>query len=159
MQQHDDPAELIYPGSDDAGWDPLAVREMDDAVRRGDLACRMLRVSARLAAAVANRDRDTIARVIGSLQPEPVTEDVAALLVAQAGVIAGLARHENRTVDEALDWIDFDEWGWSLPAPEPEPAEAVAPVIPITADQEAAQHRADLERELSERARGRRDAA
>lgn len=115
--------ELAGPDVDSgAGWDSLALREMDDAVRRGDLAARMLRVSSRLAAAVFNRDQETIGRIIGGLTPEPLSEDVAALLVVQAALIAGAGAHA--TTDGLLAWVDFDEHGQALPC-------KVAPVIPL----------------------------
>ena len=120
--QRDDPAEFAYPDADDGGWDPLAVREMDEAVRLGDLAQRMLRVSARLAAAVLNRDQSSISRIIGGLTPDGLSEDVRALLVVQAGLIAGTCG--RLAADDLLEWVDFDEHGRTLPAP-------AAAVIPI----------------------------
>lgn len=120
--QRDDPAELVYPDADGAGWDALALRELDEAVRLGDLAQRMLRVSARLAAAVLNRDQPSIGRIIGGLTPDGLSEDVRALLVVQAGLIAGAGAHA--TTDGLLAWVDFDEHGQALPC-------KVAPVIPL----------------------------
>lgn len=144
-------ASSVGPG---AGWDPLAARELDDALRLGDLAARMTRVAVRLATAVRRRDQEAIARIIGSLVPYPLPEDVQALLVVQAGMIAGAGA---ATSDDLLGWVDFDEHGWPLPAAAPEPAGPAAAVIPTAAEQAA--HRADLERALREHAEERRRAA
>jgi hypothetical protein len=117
-----------------AGWDPLWARELDDAVRLGDLAARMTRVAARLAIAVRNCDQQAIGRLIGTLTPPrncckkqspPLSEDVKALLVVMAGMVAG----SGATVDELLAWVAWDEHGQPLPACDPEPVAHVTPII------------------------------
>ena len=106
------------PGS---GWDPLAERELDEAVRLGDLAERMTRVAHRLQCAVRNRDRATIARIIHGQVPVRIPEEIAALLVCLAAMGC-----EDRPAEQVLGWVDFDEHGRALPGPGP-----VAEVVPL----------------------------
>jgi hypothetical protein len=157
-------ANIVGPGSD---WDPLWAREMDDALRLGDLAARMARVAARLTEAVATVDMDAIRRVVRGLTQEPLSEDVEMLLVVQAAMIAGVAgrRGAGRVTApspaDLLAWVRWDEHGQPLPAPAPEAAAAPQPVPAVAhvAPAGAGQHHPGPENELRQRREGHRNAA
>jgi hypothetical protein len=78
------------------------------AVRRGDLAARMVRAAGELACLVRDESREAIGEWIG----ERTDEERDALLVVLAAMV-----DVSRPAADLLAWVEWDEFGHPLEAP------------------------------------------
>lgn len=84
--------------------------ERSKASARGEMAASMVPVACELACTVRDEGRESVARLLAQVTPEPVPEQIAALLVVLAAMVP-----DDKSPADLLSWVTWDEFGQPLP--------------------------------------------